>query len=332
MTDLFVIGAGVESGILVRSVPPDCRRPLTPPRSVTADGDDELIESPTFTPRSPAHHFVPAFALLSDQECSVRFELSVEVAGEWSPWVASAALGSATFPPPASTTTDVLRCAIDVFTSRAQAARVRSRIRVRTDRPLSSLRWLATLSACDLATDGAAEPSGNGPTGRHAIDVPPLSQMETPPSIRHRICSPTSVGMVLARWGRSADPASLAAEMFHPGLDLYGVWPSAIRAAGRRGIGGYLLRFPGWAPVTWCLENGLPIVASVRYEAGELTGAAIPSTDGHLLVLTGEDGDDVLVNDPAAPTRAAVPRRYRREELRRVWLTRAGVGYVFFEP
>ena len=46
----------------------------------------------------------------------------------------------------------------------------------------------------------------------------------------------------------------------------------------------------------------------------------------------GQDGGDVLVNDPAGATRAEVPRRYRRAEIVNVWLGRVGVGYVFFEP
>jgi hypothetical protein len=124
--------------------------------------------------------------------------------------------------------------------------------------------------------------------------------------------------------------ADLAREMFQPELDLYGVWPAAIRAASRRGVGGYLLRFPDWAAAAWCLERGMPVIASVRYGAGELAGAAIGETSGHLLVLTGYDDGDVFVNDPAAPRASEVARRYRLDELRRVWLARSGMGYVLF--
>src|SRR5207248_3415646 len=100
------------------------------------------------------------------------------------------------------------------------------------------------------------------------------------------------------------------------------------RAAPARGLAGYRLRFPDWGAARWCLERGIPIVASVRYVAGELTDAAIGATPGHLLVLVGLEDDAVLVNDPAAPTAASVPRRYRADEFGRVWLARGGVGYV----
>ena len=63
-----------------------------------------------------------------------------------------------------------------------------------------------------------------------------------------------------------------------------------------------------------------------------MTGAAVAETSGHLLVLTGYEGDHVFVNDPAALRAAEVGRRYRLDELRRVWLARAGVGYVLFAP
>jgi len=138
--------------------------------------------------------------------------------------------------------------------------------------------------------------------------------------------------MVLAYYGTHVPVAELAREIFHRDLDIYGVWPAAIRAAGRRGIAGYLLRFPDWSAAEWCLAQGMPIIASVRYGAGELTDAAVTQTPGHLLVLTGHDAGHVFVNDPAAPTASGVSRRYRLDQLRRIWLERGGVGYVLFRP
>ena len=184
--------------------------------------------------------------------------------------------------------------------------------------------WCASLSAWSPEVD--ASPAA----GSARLIVPAFSQMEEDVAIRHRVCSPTCVAMVLAYYGRRVAVADLAREMLHPELDLYGVWPAAIRAASRRGVGGYLLRFPDWPAAAWCLERGMPVIASVRYGAGELTGSAVPETTGHLLVLTGYGGDDVYVNDPAASRASEVARCYRLDELRRVWLARSGIGYVLF--
>ena len=197
---------------------------------------------------------------------------------------------------------------------------------LRASAPGASLAapWCVSLSAWSPGTD--EQPANDGVR----LVVPAFSQMEEDGALRHRVCSPTCVAMVLAYYGAPVAVADIAQEMFQPELDLYGVWPAAIRAAGRRGIGGYLLRFPDWAAAAWCLERGMPVIASVRYDAGELTGAAIVQTSGHLLVLTGYADGEVFVNDPAAPRAEEVARRYRLDELRRVWLARSGVGYVLF--
>src|SRR5437879_12535200 len=67
--------------------------------------------------------------------------------------------------------------------------------------------------------------------------------------------------MVLGYLGVGVTPERLAADVFHPALDIYGVWPAAVSAAARRGIPGYLLRFPDWTAAAWCLDHGLPIIA-----------------------------------------------------------------------
>lgn len=328
ITDLFITASGFPVDALGEVVPPACRRPSSGSPRVTAVGVGEvLLEFPECRPRVPVRHVVPSLSVLTDVDYAVRFEVSTETSGRWSPWVGTVGIGPAEFPSlPAAA--DGFTSDVDLFTADASFQRLRLRIRVRAADPRALLAapWIATLSVCDL---GALTPEASTVSAPR-LPVPARSQMEERPEIARRICSPTSVAMVLDYWGAAPALGPLAAEIFHAGLDSYGVWPAAIRAAGRRGVAGYLLRFPDWASAAWCLERKLPVIASLRYAAGELTGAAIAETTGHLVVFTGAEADDVLVNDPAAATAAEVPRRYRLAEIRRVWLDRAGVGYVLF--
>lgn len=328
MTDLYLAASGWVPAVLDRAVPPACRRGISQTPSPEAVGDDVIIRLLEWRPRRRARRLVPAFSVLSDCEHSFRFEVSVLVAGAWSPWVAGASIGPARFPHGVART-EALVAEIDEFIASTPAESVRLVLRVSAAdwRALFASPWFVSLSAWD----GEA-PGGPPAAGSAQLAVPPLSQMEADPSIRRRVCSPASLAMVLAFYGARVEVTDLAREILHPDLDLYGVWPAAIRAAARRGVAGYLLRFPDWASAAWCLEQGMPVIASVRYSAGELTGAAMAETSGHLVVLTGYAGDEVYVNDPAAPASAEVPRRYRLDEVRRVWLDRGGVGYVLFTP
>jgi hypothetical protein len=326
-TDLFTLAHALDPHVVDAVVPPACRRSTIRATPARPTRSDTVIETDPWRPRQPARHFVPSLALLARELTGVRFELSVERRGRWSPWVASAVLGHDGFDS-LPTTTEALTCDIDVFTTREPVDAVRLRVRLRTDDAALDAPWLVTLSASDLAPLERM----HGTAGRVRVPVPPRSQMVEADAIRVRICSPTSVAMVLEHWGRRVETAALAAEIFHPGLERYGVWPAAVRAAGRHGLAGYLLRFPDWVSAAWCLDAGLPIVASVHYGRGELPGAAMDETDGHLVVLTGYDNGHVLINDPAAPSSLEVPRRVRLADLERVWLERAGVGYVFFDP
>lgn len=333
---LWLTASGWPAAWLLEAVPPACRRGVDTPAEVQIEGQEAVVQTPAW-PVAGALHFVPSFAVHTATPFSVRIELSVRVGGAWSSWVAGVSLGSASFEPLPSAGS--LAVDVDVFRAPGPVEAARLRLRLRAVDPQSVLTapWLLALSTSPSAGPARQEPRPpearprpDGPGVRLA--VPARSQMEAQAAIAPRICSPTCVAMLLDFWRRPASLEALAAEIFHPGVDLYGIWPSAVMAAGRRGLAGYLLRFPDWAAAQWCLARGLPIIASIRYGAGELTGAATAATPGHLIVLTGWDGDDVLVNDPAAPTVASVGRRYRLAELARVWLERTAVGYVLFPP
>ena len=292
------------------------------------DGDTAIVETPAWHPRRAARHLVPSFSLLTGRLCSFRFEVSGLVGGHWTPWITTTTIGAPVFPPGALVG-GPLAVEVDLVRASTPVESVRLRVRVH---PASALAHplLVTLSACDLDHVDQVPRPGNLLARAEALRVPARSQMDEHAEIRQRICSPASVAMVLEYWGQRAPVKELAAEIFHPDLDLYGIWPAAIAAAARRGVAGYLLRFPDWSAAAWCLAHGLPIIASLRYEVGELAGAPIPRTDGHLVVLTGDDTTHVHVNDPAGRARGQVPRRYLREEVCRVWLERGGVGYVLF--
>jgi peptidase C39-like protein len=326
---LWVAMSGLPVPLVSEAIPPACRRTVDGPATVQIAGEQALVETPVW-PAAGATSFVPSFSVQSPLPFSGRLELSVRVDGAWSAWVAGVGLGPASFAP--SPPTDSLDVDIDVFRARipVEAARLRLRLQAREPAAVLAAPWILALSSS--APPNAAATDATTVAGERAmrLAVPARSQMEAQAAIAPRICSPTCVAMVLDFWRRPAPLDALAAEIFHPGTDLYGVWPAAIMAAGRRGLAGYLLRFPDWAAAQWCLARGLPIIASVRYSAGELTGAAAAETAGHLIVLTGWDGDEVLVNDPAAPSAATVSRRYRRTELTRIWLERSAMGYVLF--
>ena len=86
--------------------------------------------------------------------------------------------------------------------------------------------------------------------------------------------------------------------------------------------------FSDWSPALQCLEAGLPLVASIRYGDGELPNAPMRATGGHLVVVTGVDGDSVRVNDPAAPYHGVVSRQYPLDAFSRAWFRHRGAVYI----
>ncbi len=74
-------------------------------------------------------------------------------------------------------------------------------------------------------------------------------------------------------------------------------------------------------------------MASISFGSGELPGAPISSSNGHLLVIVGfTSSGDVVVNDPAATTSAGVRRTYDRGQFENAWLpTSGGTVYVIHD-
>lgn len=161
---------------------------------------------------------------------------------------------------------------------------------------------------------------------------PAISQKQAEAELRDRICSPTSVAMVLAQYGLNTDWQAFVAQCRDPATGMYGMWPLSVLRAAQAGSLGMVRTFRDWNDALPLLAANIPIIASIRYPKDGLPGSPMPSTGGHLVVVYGVDDAQVLVNDPAAPEHSTVPRRYPRAAFERAWFDHRGAGYVLLPP
>jgi hypothetical protein len=118
-----------------------------------------------------------------------------------------------------------------------------------------------------------------------------------------------------------------------------GNWPFNTAYAAVLTGEGFVTRLRNLREAQRFIAAGIPVVASVAFGRGELDGAPISSTNGHLMVIVGfRANGDVVVNDPAASTRAGVRRTYDRGQFEDAWLQRlrggngsGGVAYVIHD-
>lgn len=213
---------------------------------------------------------------------------------------------------------------IDCFHTERDLAE--SRLLVRLADPEAPRRFLVALSVRPLVM----EPEGP-PRTRLVVDRPPaISQMQGPAPIRQRICSPTALAMSL-RAARADIAWQSVVDACFDGR-FYGSWPLAIRCAGLYGRLGAVEALASWSPALRVLEAGSPVVASIRFGRGELPGAPLAQTAGHLVTVYGIDGDRVLVCDPAAADDASVPRTYDAGAFTAAWMRHRGAAYLLAPP
>jgi hypothetical protein len=164
-------------------------------------------------------------------------------------------------------------------------------------------------------------------------------------------CSPASTAMVMAFHGAEAQPEEYAwvqstcpapwidhaaASMYDPAFGGAGNWAFNAAYAAAHGLTAFVTRLTGLDDAELFIAAGLPLVASLTFNAEQLTGAGY-GTAGHLLVICGfTDSGDVIVNDPASHQIASdseVRATYRREEFERVWIGGSGgIVYVIYPP
>jgi hypothetical protein len=158
-------------------------------------------------------------------------------------------------------------------------------------------------------------------------------------------CSPTALSMLLGyhrslparsnySWvnKRYADPwvDHVARAVYDYGYEGAGNWAFNTAYASNLTHDAFVTRLRNLREAERFIAAGIPLAASVTFSRGQLSGAPISSTAGHLVVIAGfTSSGDVVVNDPAAPSNSSVRRTYDRGEFERAWLRKSsGTVYV----
>jgi hypothetical protein len=175
--------------------------------------------------------------------------------------------------------------------------------------------------------------AGNQANWNTLIDVPECSQMVYEDG-GEVWCSPTSTSMVLGSWDIQTGPCEPRVRAAVDGVfdwlyNGHGNWPFNTAYAAFLGLEGYVARFTSLTQVEEWVKAGVPVVVSFAWKKGELTGAGVPSSNGHLAVIIGFDSTgNPIVNDPAHATDEEVRQTYLRSEFEPLWLGASG-GTVY---
>lgn len=285
------------------------------------------IESPAIEVAEPFDNLVGSFNADVPKGSSVELDVQARVGDAWTGWYQlvewTAEAGGRSLGEQKDEHGFV---DIDTLKLDKPAAAFRYRIRMK-GKP--TLRRVAA-TVVDIKSVPSAKPFEKGPWVRE-IELAARSQMEEQEKYKHDICSPTSLSMVLERWGRklsTVDTAELVLD--HSREKVFGNWPLNVQAAATQGFSGEVSRLNGLEDVQAQIAAGRPVIASVTIHKGDLSASPERHTKGHLLVIAGFTASgDVISYDPAALHRDGVRRIYPRKEFEKIWLERKlGAAYL----
>lgn len=277
--------------------------------------------SPVMTTAQP---FDWAVASWNGRGEMIEVQARIAVQGSWSPWFSFGRWTEA----PGRRSLPVQRAAgvgtLEVDTLQLEAPASTWQMRILLEEAEVKRAFLATARAAPRERDQAC-PEAWG------VDLPVPRRSQMVFAEEGRVwCSPTSLSMVMAYWGRPTSiPDEVVPGVYDASHQGHGNWSFNCAYAGSRGFTAYVDRFQYMADLERRIAAGLPVIASVSYQRAWLENAPIDLTGGHLLVVRGfTTTGDVIVNDPAAASDDGVRLVYPRDGFRRAWLDWGGVVYL----
>lgn len=253
-----------------------------------------------------------------------RLEFDVEVHGKW--YSMGRMEDDRHFSPPAQEDGDA-KVDVDTLKLKKPATSLRYRVRLK-----GGTLKLAALALSAAPGDEPPSPFAPGPWVRE-LPAPGRSQTVEQEKYKHDVCSPSSLSSVVEFWGKRVETADMAERVRDQSTQIFGDWPFNVSVASRLGLEGYVARLGSLAALENEIARGRPTIVSLTFGAGELSGAPIKKTKGHVMVVTGfTEKGDVIVMDPAGKP-GETRRVYDRAQFHRAWrLNKRGLAYVLGQP
>jgi len=299
-------------------------------RITSPEGYSEgMYTSPVVDIPRPATRIIPSWNISCNQNEGWRIEVQVKNAeGGLSPWFYLGSDGTSAFNREKIVKCPWAKVAVDNIILGKPATAVQYRVLFRGIRSSPSLRLFAlAFRHGPPALDDTPDPE----LLKHSkpIAISCRTQYAEAKEIASRVCCPTSTSMVLEHLGITIPTAEVAARLFYREHDIYGAWWAPPQFACQLGFKGWVRFFSCWMDVQEILAQGQPVIASIAFEKGELTAAPIPSTKGHVVLVTGfDEKGSVLVNDPANKRPENGPVVYDSREFAKAWFGHGGVAII----
>ncbi len=310
---LFAVSA--RAADLTRDVP----KPA--PFKTVGSVQTAILESTLLTPSRSFDTLIPSWNVETPLGSSSVLEVRAYVDNHWTryysfgKWSSTSASSSVNGQTDADGTlsTDTLRL-------KRPATQFQYRLTLQAKTNLSLPKaTLLTFSTDSRALAPTQSAEGNRSSWGKTLDVPERSQMVF--KAGEGWCSPTSLSMVLAFWGFDKTVPEVAARVFDSSYGGTGNWPFNTAYAASLGLEAYVTRLPGIGTLEEFIAQGVPVITSIGFKAGEIKGAPVAWSEGHLLVVVGFDKiGNVVVNDPAGKNEDEVRRIYSRAEFERAWM------------
>ncbi|MGD9559280.1 MAG: hypothetical protein AB7V55_01570 [Oscillospiraceae bacterium] len=262
---------------------------------------------------------------------SVEMQVRVAADGHWSQWFSFGAFcpySDRASPPPQAD--EVARVAVDSLTVQyGQPAATTAQMRVLLTTEDEQVSPMVRLLA--VSTNASRQIRKQSPAYDRVLEVPAYSCLNRDPAIAGKNGGATTLTMLMNRWGRDLLPDEVARAGYDSGAGIYHNLAFLCAVAGSYGFYSSLA-FAGIEALRREVWQGRAVGARVRYQApalGEEPAAkegrgdvddelpvlegAVQNSAGHLVAVCGfvkgEDGEEVIINDPFATSDTAVRRQ-----------------------